>query len=48
MSENHKLQIGDYIFEIPNETIKNAKPFEIECVADITLIKGGQGFVDNK
>ena len=36
------LKLGDLCFDIPVKVIEEAKPFNLDCVANISKIKGGE------
>ena len=37
------LKVGDFCFDIPIEVIEKSKPFNLDCVADVSEIKGEVG-----
>lgn len=41
--ETITIQIGNINFDIPIQLIKQAKPFDIECITEIEKIKGNKG-----
>ena len=34
------LKAGDFCFDIPIEVIEKSKPFNLDCVVDVSEIKG--------
>ena len=37
------LKVGDFCFDIPIEIIEKSKPFNLDCVVDVSEIKGEVG-----
>ena len=37
------LKVGDFCFDIPIEVIEKSKPFNLDCVVDVSEIKGEVG-----